>query len=66
MSKVSDIHKAMERAAYALDAIPVEEWAEWVVYLLETLEEGVDDEKYRDFLDALRQAITRRLEEGLW
>ena len=66
MNRVSNVPKTMKQAAYALHTLPVKEWSEWVVYLLETLEEGGDDEKIRDFLDAMRPAITTRLEEGSW
>ena len=66
MNNVRDIQETMDQAAYALGALPEEEWAEWVVYLLETLENRVEDEEYRDFLEGLRLAITTRLEEDLW
>jgi DNA repair ATPase RecN len=66
MSNVNVIQEAMEQAVDALEALPTEEWTEWLIYLLERLEEGVDDEEYRVILEALRLAITTRLEEGLW
>jgi hypothetical protein len=66
MSNVNVIQEAMEQAVYALGALSTEEWTEWLIYLLERLEEGVDDEEYRDILEALRLAITTRLEEGFW
>jgi hypothetical protein len=66
MNNASDIQETMDQAAHALGALPEEEWAEWVVYLLETLENRVEGEEYRGFLEVLRLAITTRLEEDLW
>jgi hypothetical protein len=66
MSDSTDIQQAMEQAADALAGLPVEDWAEWVVYLLETLEDRTDDERYLDLLEVLRLTITTRLEEDLW
>jgi hypothetical protein len=66
MNNVNVIQEAMEQAVYALAALPTGEWTEWLIYLLERLEEGIDDEEYRDILEALRLAIITRLEEGFW
>ena len=66
MSNVSSVLEEMDQVAFALEALPAEEWADLVICLLESLEEEVDDEEYRDFLEALRLAITTRLEENIW
>ena len=66
MSNVSSVLEEMDQVAFALEALPAEEWADLVICLLESLEEEVDDEEYRDFLEALRLAITTRLEENTW
>jgi hypothetical protein len=44
----------------------IEEWCEWVNYLLETLQGGIDAEEYAVFLEDLRDDITGRLKEGRW
>lgn len=66
MSTENNVQRTTEQAAYALQVLLAEEWAEWVGYLLEALEEGADDEEYRGFLEALELAIITRLEEGSW
>jgi hypothetical protein len=66
MSNLCNVLEAMDQAAYVLESLPPDEWADWVTYLLECLEEETDDKVYRDFLEALRLAITTRLEENTW
>jgi hypothetical protein len=66
MSNVSSVLEEMDQVTFALEALPAEEWADLVICLLESLEEEVGDEEYRDFLEALRLAITTRLEENIW
>lgn len=46
MSTENSVQKTMEQAAYALQALLIEERAEWVAYMLEIFEDRVDEESY--------------------
>lgn len=56
----------MDQTGQTLTTLYVEDWAEWMLYLLERLEGEADEERYVQFLETLQLAITTRLEEGIW
>jgi hypothetical protein len=57
---------ALEEAEAEIIGRSPEEWAEMHVRLLQSLEDQATPEEYRQALEAIRDAIDRRLEKGVW
>ena len=66
----SIVQSAMHTAATALVHLPSEEWAGWVAYLCEELEEAAKTMGHSFDLDIVMQeivdAVQERLERGSW
>ena len=45
---------------------PAEQWAGWVGYLLEALDEHAQAADFEDVLRGVQESTTTRLEAGLW
>ena len=65
MSDLNAVLEAMETAAQAVRTLPPEQWAGWVTWLLEALDDE-GDPAFRACLESVRDAITTRLERGGW
>ena len=61
----SVVQSAMHTAATTLAHLPPEEWAGWIVYLCETLENSVEVQPGVYALDAVMREIVDRLQERL-
>jgi len=64
--RLGNVTIAMDRAASAIATLPPDQWAGWVIYLLETLDDRAGEDEFRAVLEGLRGDITTRLEEGRW
>jgi hypothetical protein len=70
----SVVQSAMHTAATALANLPPEEWAGWIAYLCEALEESIPAQAQDYDLDAVMQDVLRdaieilqaRVERGSW
>ena len=66
----SVVQSAMHTAATALAQLPSEQWAGWVAYLCECLEEAARSQGQDHDFDAIMQkiakAIQERAERGEW
>jgi hypothetical protein len=61
----SVVQSAMHTAATALVHLPPEEWAGWVVYLCETLEEAAETQESDFDVELVMQEIVDRIQERL-
>jgi len=64
------VQSAVHTAATALAHLPAEEWAGWVAYLCESLEEIAraqgQDFDFNEVLAKTRAALQERVERGSW
>ena len=61
----SVVQSAMHTAATTLAHLPPEEWAGWVVYLCETLENSAEVQSGAYALDTVMQEIVNRVQGRL-
>ena len=66
MAELSEIQRAMERAAELLATRPAVQWAGWVGYLLEALDDHAQAANFEDVLRGVHESITIRLGVGQW
>lgn len=66
LAELRAFREGLNRTADAIAGRSPEQWAGWVVYLLEALEGKGDPETYEAFLDRLYAHIGRRIEDGEW
>jgi hypothetical protein len=64
--KQSKVLDQTEQTAVAIARLPVEQWPDWVTYILEVLDGKTDLELYEWFLERLCKDITARLNMGRW
>lgn len=63
------VQSAMHTAATALSHLPPEEWAGWIAYLCETLEQssvGQAEEDMEAVIEEMVHLLQQRLESGRW
>ena len=63
------VQSAMHTAATALANLPPEEWAGWIAYLCETLEQssvGQAEEDMEAVIEEMVHLLQQRLESGRW
>ncbi len=63
------VQSAMHTAATALSNLPPEEWAGWIAYLCETLEQsavGKIEEDMDAVIEEMIHLLQQRLESGRW
>ena len=63
---MSEIQEVLDKAAARFAELPVEEWAGWVVYLLEALDAQRRTKPVRDWLAPVRDAALTRLSGSRW
>lgn len=66
MAELRAFRQGLNRTADGISAYPPEQWAGWVVYLLEALQGKSDPQTYEAFLERLHAHIGDRLETGQW
>lgn len=65
LEQMDEVKRILDTAAKAIMAMPIEEWAGWFTYLMETVE--TDGLIGFDFvLEVERERINNRLETGRW
>jgi hypothetical protein len=64
--KQSEIQTQLEQVANSIATLPPAQWPGWIVYLLETLDGKASNAEYQAALEAIRNDITTRLNEGRW
>ncbi|MBN2003694.1 MAG: hypothetical protein JXA21_10090 [Anaerolineae bacterium] len=64
----SVVQSAMHTAAMALSHLPPEEWAGWVAYLCQLLEQSAPEQDYdvEGVMRKIMAAIQERLDQGGW
>ena len=63
------VQSAMHTAATALANLPPEEWAGWIAYLCETLEQssvGQTEDNTDEAIEEMIHLLQQRLESGRW
>ena len=66
MAELHEIQAAMEQAANLLATRPADQWAGWVVYLLEALDDKTDADTFAAVLRGVQDGIATRLEAAQW
>ena len=70
MTSLSEIRDELDKAAELMATKPIQQWGEWVLYLLGVLDSKAQANKQRDvyteMLVDIRDEITARLEQRLW
>ncbi len=65
-----DVQSLIKAAIEGILAMPIEDRAGWVIYLLEHLENGITDREHRskavELLRDVLSAVSVRLDEGMW
>ncbi len=61
----SVVQSAMHTAAMALVHLPPEEWAGWIVYLFETLEDSAETLENELDVELVLQEVVDRIQERL-
>lgn len=64
--KLTEIQGHVEQAATAIATLPPEEWPQWVVYLLETLQEKTTSGSFYSVLLDVEDAVSERIKAGQW
>ncbi len=64
----SVVQSAMHTAAMALSHLPPEEWAGWVAYLCQLLEQSDTEQEYDadGVVHKLMEVLQERLDQGGW
>lgn len=62
--QIPDTLGLIQDAAESIAFHPQEEWVGWITYLLECLDGKV--EEFEPILEAVQEAISTRLKEGIW
>lgn len=66
-SEHDDAQLAVDRAAAAIAALPLTQWGHWAIYLLETLDARLDDNRgFRGVLDTVLDAVLTRSYMNRW
>jgi hypothetical protein len=70
MTDLTEIRNEMDKAAELMATKPIQQWGEWVLYLLGVLDSRAQANNQRDvytqMLVAIRDETTARLERRLW
>lgn len=66
MAELRAFRQGLNRTADAISGQPSEQWAGWVIYMLEALQGKSDPQTYEAFLEQLHMHVSDRIEEGEW
>ena len=66
LAELRAFRQGINRTADAIAGQPPEQWAGWVVYLLEALQGKSNPKTYETFLEHLHGYIGERIETGEW
>ena len=67
LDPITEIQDLLDKAGVGFVELPIDQWAGWIVYLLEALDAASKDmPQFEDWLGGVRDAVITRLSGGTW